>query len=237
MNRIRITTGIILLALFSATMAQSSQLTSLAELSTFMNSDYNYIEEQRARNALIEGSPYLEEEFTGGSLLFRDTYYRDLLLRYNIYEGHFEFKSDDQVLYFDPRYTEVDTVWMGEDRFIFQEYQEGKNTKRSYMQLLYEGDTTQVLVLRETILLQPEKAAGYEDAKPARFQPRADRLFVRFSGSPALEFTGKKSIPDLFPSYINELTNFTRKERLRFRSSHDLVALCSYYEQIRKNGE
>jgi hypothetical protein len=103
------------------------------------------------------------------------------------------------------------------------------------MQLLFEGDTTQVLVLRETILLQPEKAAGYEDAKPARFQPRADRLFVRLSGSPALEFSGKKSIPELFPSYSDELTTFTRKERLRFRSSDDLIALCRYYEQIRED--
>jgi hypothetical protein len=226
-----------LLAMCAVATAQSSQLTSLAELSTFMNSDYNYIEEQRARNALIEGSPYLEEEFTGGSLIFRDTYYKDLLLRYNIYEGHFEFKSDDQVLYFDPRYTEVDTVWMGDDRFIFQEFLDGKNTKRSYMQLLFEGDTTQVLVLRETILLQPEKAAGYEDAKPARFQPRADRLFVRFSGSPALEFSGKKSIPELFPSYADELTSFARKERLRFRSSDDLIVLCRHYEQIREDRE
>lgn len=233
MNDIKVTTGIILLALSAVTTAQLSQLTSLAELSTFMNSDYNYIEEQRARNALIEGSPYLEEEFSKGSLIFKDTYYKDLFLRYNVYEGHFEFKSDDHVLYFDPGYTEVDTVWMGEDRFIFQEYLDGKNTKRSYMELLYEGDTTQVLVLRETILLQPQKAAGYEDAKPARFQPRSDRLFVRFAGSPALEFSGRKSIPELFPSHAEQLTTFTRKERLRFRSADDLIALCNYYEQVR----
>ena len=227
---------IILTTLFATAsyfaLSQTPTLSSLEELTSFMRTDLNYNEEQRARNAIIAGSPYLEEEFTEGLLIFSDTYYRDLRLRYNIYEGHFEFESDGQVLYFDPRYTEVDTVWMGENKYIFQEYQDVRSLKRSYMQLLYENEGTQVLSLRETILLQPESAKGYEDAKPARFQPRPDRLFVRFQGEPAREFSGKKSIPELFPEHANELDTYSKKERLRFRQPEELIELCKYYDHL-----
>ena len=215
-------------------LSQTPAITPLSDLNTFMRSDFNYLEQQRARSAIIEGSPYLEEEFTDGSLIFRDTYYRELQLRYNIYEGHFEFKSDEQVLYFDPRYTEVDTVWMGENKFIFQEYQDVRSPKRSYMQLLYENEGTHVLSLRETILLQPESAKGYEDEKPARFQPRPDKLFVKFKEEPAREFSGRKSIPELFSEHVDELDAYARKERLRFRQPEDLIELCKYYDHLRQ---
>jgi hypothetical protein len=215
-------------------LSQTPAITPLSDLNTFMRSDFNYLEQQRARNTIIQGTPYLEDEFTDGALSFRDTYYRDLRLRYNIYEGHFEFESEGQVLYFDPRYTEVDTVWMGDNKFIFQEHQDVRSVKRSYMQLLYENMGTQVLSLRETILLQPESAKGYEDAKPARFQSRPDRLFVRFGKEPAREFSGRKSIPEIFPGYAGELEAFAKKERLRFRQPEELIELCKYYDRLRQ---
>jgi hypothetical protein len=182
MNRIKVTTGIILFALSAVAAAQTPQLTSLAELSSFMRSDYNYIEEQRARNAMVEGSPYLEEEFTGGSLIFRDTpitrtcccgiISTKAILNSNLMTRCSILIPDTQ------KWTQSGS---GKRSLFSRSTWMEKHAKRSYMQLQYEGDTTQALVLLETILLPPEKAAGYEDAKPARFQPRTDRLFVRFS--------------------------------------------------------
>ena len=234
MKSLKILSVAIIVAVGPSSFSQTPALTPLSDLSTFMLSDYNYLEEQRTRNAIIEGTPYLDEEFTEGSLVFKDKYYKELQLRYNMYEGHFEFKSDGQVLYFDPRYTEVDTVWMGENKFIFHQYQDVRNAKRSYMQLLYENKGTRVLSLRETVLLHPESAKGYEDAKPARFQQHPDRLFVSLQGKPAQEFSGRKSIPDLFPNYADELTAYAKKKRLRFRQSEELIELCKHYDVLRQ---
>ncbi len=226
------TTGIILFSLCISAGAQPLGVTTLTDISDFMQSNYNYNREYRASSAMIEGSPYLSEEFVAGSLSYRDSYYRDLQLRYNVYDGHFEFKSEDEILYFDPRYTEVDTVWIGNDTYIFQEYIEARNVKRSYMQLLYDSDGIQAFKQYEIILLEPEPPRGYEDAKPARFQQRPERLFVRFKGDPAQEFPGRKSIPELFPAYADELITYTKKDRLRFRKPEDLVLLCKYYNSL-----
>lgn len=234
MNILKISLISIWLTISYVALSQTPTLRSLEDMTSFIRSDFNYMEEQRARNAIVAGSPYLDEDFTAGSLVFKDAYYRDLSLRYNVYEGHFEFESEGQVLYFDPRYTEVDTVWMGEKKFIFQDYRDVRSLKRSYMELLYESEGNGVLKLRETILLQPEKAQGYEDAKPARFQERPDRLFVRFGNEPALEFTGKKSIPVLFPEHRDQLLTYTKKERLKFRQPEDLIKLCAYYDSLKR---
>jgi len=230
MNRSEFATGILLLMCLLSIRAQTPNTSPLNDLSSFMKSDYIYNMEQQSRNALIKGSPYLTEEFSEGSLSFRDSFYRDLQLRYNIYEG----RSGNKVLYFDPQYTEVDTVWIGNDTYIFQEYNDKKNVKRSYLHMLYDGNGIQAFALKEIILLQAEQAKGYSTAKPARFQQMSDRLFVRFGEEPAQEFSNRRSISKLFPVHTDELSSYAKKERLRFRQPEDLIELCSFYDSLQR---
>src|SRR6056297_1326296 len=193
--------GIIIISLCMSAHAQAPVISKLPELNTFMQSDYHYKKDLRDRNAEIEGSPYLSEEFSTGSLSFRDTYYKDLQLRFNVYEGHFEFMSGDEILYFDPRYTEVDTVWMGDEKYIYVSHDNGRNTRRNYMKILLDGPA-KVLLLREIILLEPEEASGYEEARPARFEPRPGVTYVQVGDEPALEFKNRRSIDDVFPDHV-----------------------------------
>lgn len=223
---------LILVFLICPGINSQSTLTNLSELTSFMKSDYSYIKEQRERNSQIEGTPYLDEGFTEGKLVYQDKLYKGLQLRYNIYEGHFEFKSEGEILYFDPRYTEVDTVWIGQEKYIYAPYADNSREKRSYMHLLYDGNT-QVLSLRETLLLQPEKAQGYADAKPARFRELPPRMFVSKDGKPAVEFSNRRSIEEVFPDHADKLETYAKKQRLRFRSPDELVELVEYYEDIR----
>jgi hypothetical protein len=234
MNRSEFATGILLLTCLLSIRAQTPNTSPLNDLSSFMKSDYIYNMEQQSRNTLIKGSPYLSEEFSAGSLSFRDSYYRDLQLRYNIYEGRFEFKSGNKVLYFDPQYTEVDTVWIGNDTYIFQEYNDKRNVKRSYLHMLYDGNGIQAFALKEITLLQAEQAKGYATAKPARFQQMPDRLFVRFGEEPAQEFSNRRSISKLFPAHTDELRSYAKKERLRFRQPEDLIELCRFYDSLQQ---
>lgn len=231
MKILKIALGTIIISLCLSAHAQAPVISRLPELNTFMQSDYNYKKDLRIRTATIEGSPYLSEEFSAGSLSFRDTYYRDLQLRFNAYEGHFEFKSDDEVLYFDPRYTEVDTVWMENDKYIYIEHDNGRNIKRSYMKLLHDGPA-KVLLLKEIILLEPEKASGYEEALPARFEPRAGVIYLQVGDKPALEFKNRRSIDDIFPDHANALEKYAKTKKLRFRDPEDLVTLVKYYKTL-----
>lgn len=231
MQIIKGTLGIVITSLCLSAQAQAPVISKLPELNTFMQSDYHYKKDLRDRNAKIEGSPYLSEEFSTGSLSFRDTYYKDLQLRFNVYQGHFEFKSGDEVLYFDPRYTEVDTVWMGDEKYIYVAHDNGRNTRRNYMKILHDGPA-KVLLLREISLLEPEEASGYEEARPARFEPRPGVLYVQVGDEPALEFKNKRSIDDVFPDHVKALEQYARSKKLRFRDPEDLLTLVKYYNTL-----
>lgn len=223
----------ILATMFSTAIlyAQTPMITSGAEFNSFMKSDLNYLEAQEARYARTEGSPYLEEEFKPGALVYKNKLFTNLKLRYNYYEGYFEFKTGDEVKFYDPRYTEVDTVWLESNKYIYVEHDNGKDIRRNYMKLLYDGPV-KVLSFKEIIMLDPEPASGYEAARPARFDPRPEVVYVQFGKDPAVEFKGKRSIEEVFPDHEKELEKYAKSEKLRFRDPEDLVTLVKYYNTL-----
>lgn len=233
MNNLKTHSLMLLFIIISGTaIFAQGNITNLSELTSFMKSDYNYIIEQREKNKNIQGSPYLDDAFSDGQLVYQDRLYKGLRLRYNVYEGHFEFESEGEILYFDPRYTEVDTVWIGNKKYIYAPYKDNNRDKRSYMHLVHDGNT-QVLTLMETLLLQPESAQGYEEAKPARFRQMPMRHFVSLDKQPAVEFQNKRSIEEVFPAHADELEKYAKSNRLKFKETGDLVQLVTYYDSIR----
>lgn len=231
MNKIIIIGLLVMLPGAGIIAAQTPMITSGAEFNSFMKSDLSYLEEQEARYAKIEGSPYLDEEFKPGGLVYKNKLFTNLQLRYNYYEGYFEFKTGDVVKFYDPRYTEVDTVWLESNKYIYIEHDNGKNIRRNYMKLLYDGPV-KVLSFKEIIMLDPEPASGYEAARSARFDPRPEVFYVQFGEAPAVEFKNKRSIEEVFPDHGKELGKYAKSEKLRFRNPEDLVALVKYYNTL-----
>ncbi|MFH0758819.1 MAG: hypothetical protein V2B15_16135 [Bacteroidota bacterium] len=220
--------------LVTATMVagQTASISSWSDVINFMNSDLDYLENQRERYSKIEGSAYVDEAFQTGSVSYNRKKYMGLQLRHNPYEGYFEFKTDQGIKYIDPRVTPIDTVWLGEDTFIYIPYQSGKAVKRDYMKLISQG-STRVLRFSQVILIQPEPAKGYQEAKPARFEKRGDVIFIQTGDQTALEFSGKKSLEDIFPGHHAQLLEFARSEKLNLKKSGDIVRLCAYFDSIR----
>lgn len=210
---------------------QTPAIISGSDFNNFINSDLRYMREQDAFYARVDGSPYLDEEFKSGALVYNNKLYANLSLRYNYYEGYFEFKAGDEVKYYDPRYLEVDTVWLENDKFIYVEFDNGRNVRRNYMKLLHDGPV-KVLSYREIVLLEAQKAKGYEDARPARFDPRPEVIYIQFGDAPAVEFKNKRSIGEVFPDRTEVLEKYAKSEKLKFRDPDDLVTLVKYYETL-----
>lgn len=211
--------------------AQTPMISSGAEFNSFMKSDLSYLEEQEARYAKIEGSPYQDTAFKPGALIYNKKLYANLKLRYNYYEGYFEFKNGDEIKYYDPRYIEVDTVWLENSKYIYIEHDNGKNIRRNYMKLILDGPV-KVLTFKEIIKLDPEEASGYEAARPARFDPRPEVIYLQIGDAPAVEFKSRRSIAQVFPDHVNELEKYAKSEKLRFRDPADLVALVQFYDTL-----
>lgn len=220
-----------MLGMLAPAMSQTGRITSVSEMMTYLNADMDYLQKQKERYSRIEGTPYVDEEFRKGSLYFSRTLFTNLELRYNVYEGYFEFKSDDGFKYIDPRRTPVDTVWLNGDTYLYITFQSGKQMRQKFMKLISDSGT-RVLLNHRVVLSQPEAAKGYEEAKPARFEKLADAVFIQHPGNSAREFKGKKSMMQLFPEHHKQLSEFVKSEKLKLKKTGDIVRLVAYYDSL-----
>ena len=212
--------------------AQTSMISSDRDMITFINSDLDYIENQRDRYEKIEGSAYLDEAFHKASVSCQGKKYTGLQLRHNPYEGYFEFKTDQGIKFFDPRITPIDSICIESDTFIYVSYQSGNTVKRDYMKLMNRG-ATRVFQFSQVILIQPEPAKGYEEAKPARFEKRGELILIQTGEQITREFKGKKSIKDIFPEHYVKLSDYVKSEKLKLKDTGDIISLCAYFDSIR----
>lgn len=220
-----------LLLLLLPGMAQTNIMLNGSDLYTFANSDHDYLKSRNEKYRTIEGSPYLDDEFRQGSLYFNKTRYTGVSLRYNAYEGYFEFETDEGVRYFDPRVTKIDTVWLEGDTFHYVYFHHGRTNKQTYMKALHSGAAS-VYWYDEVILTQPEESTGYTAAKPSSFQKLAGSVYIQVEGKPALELKGKKSLEEIFPDHQEELSDYIKAEKLKLKNTEDVIRLCQHYESL-----
>ena len=221
-----------LLTTFTRVAGQTSNISSEADIITFMNSDHDYIQNQKDLHTKIEGSAYLDEAFQSGSVSYNQKKYKGLQLRYNPYKGYFEFQTDQGIKFIDPRITPIDTVWLEKDTYIYVLYRVGKAMKRDYMKIMNQGPT-RVLQLSQIILIQPEPAKGYQEAKIARFEQRDNEIFIQTGNQPAMKFKGKKSLEEIFPADHAALSDYAKAEKLKLKKIGEIVSLCAYYDTLR----
>jgi hypothetical protein len=216
---------------FQLAIGQTNLISSGSDLITFLNSDLDYIENQMDRYSKIEGSAYLDEEFQEGSLSINQKEYVNILLRYNSYEGYFEFKTPEAIKYFDPRLTSVDTVWLGGNTYLYVDFQFGKGQSKTYMKLA-GGSSTKVFSYDQMILSQAEPAKGYEDAKPARFKPLAEKIYIQRQQEVCTEFKGKKNMEEIFPDHHSQLSKYAKSEKLKLKNVGDVIRLCRHFDSL-----
>ena len=223
---------IALICLTQTVSAQTNIISSGSDMINFLNADLDYIKNKDARYSRIEGSPYLDESFQTGSISYKQVKYVGLDLRFNPFEGYFEFQTEQGIRFLNPSVTRVDTVWGGEDTYLYVHYVSGKATKQTFMKAAYTGPT-RVLLHNEVVLVQAEEATGYEAFKPARFEKLAESIFLGEEGSPAVEFKGKKSLEEIFPEHHAELGKFIKSEKLKLKKVEDVIRLCKYRDSLR----
>lgn len=221
-----------LLILSQVGMAQTNMIASAADLANFLNSDLDYIEARNERYSTLEGSPYLDSEFHPGSLSINKTKFTGISLRYNCYEGYFEFETEQGVKYFDQKVTRIDTVWLEGDTFLYVYFQLGKSRRQTFMKAAHIGPTS-VYLHNKIIVTQAEQTSGYVAEKPPSFQKVAESIYIQEEGKPAMEFKGKKSLEAIFPKNYNQLNSYVKSEKLKLKKIEDVVRLCKYYDAQR----
>lgn len=202
-----------------------------------IKSENSYLQNRHEHYTTIDGTPYLDEEFSKGSLSLGQSQINNIDLRYNIYEDHFEYLDEDVVKFIDPRINQVDTIWLKNETYLYVSLNAGKQVKMTYMKMVH-GDGTRVLLKHRILLTDPQKDQGYREAKPPAFTRQQDLIFVQPTGSHAMEFKGKKSLEELFPDNYQQLSDYAKSEKLRLKKLDDIVRLCLYFDSLKtKNVE
>lgn len=180
----------------------------------------------------IKGSPFLNEDFTEGSVFTTSkTRFDGIPLRYNIFNDQIEFKSDDEQILALPAPEVIEKVEMGEYLFEYIPYSNYKNIRRGFFIVHEKGKAT--LYSRPRIVFEEAKnPAAYQDAQPARFIRKPDVYYIRIGMDPAKPVSGKKDLEAVFSPDNKELNNFIKNRKIKPGNAESLKELVIFYNSL-----
>ena len=179
----------------------------------------------------IQGTPYLDEEFSSGKIITPDgAIYENIPLRYNAFSDDLEFQKGEDTYNIDPK-TIIKRAEFGGTVFCCMKYDSGSKIQNGLFEILTEGKA--ILLIKYIIKLLPkEKVQAFVDPKPARFDPPVKEYYIAFNDLPAKLITNKKSLLELFGGQKDEMESFISKNKLSTREDATLTKIIAHYNSL-----
>jgi len=177
--------------------------------------------------AEIEGSPYLNTEFTDGMVCFRDSSALKLKLRYDIYASRMEYQINGvNYVIGNPQFLEK--VIIGESVFVYM----NTDGKPGYFELLEPGRCA--LLLKRTMIFVPEEGPKPIEGiiKPAHFTRDADELFLSVNGGIPAEIKNMKSVTAALHDHEAQVESFLENEKIKKARQENLIKVVKYYNSL-----
>ena len=180
----------------------------------------------------INGSPFLHEEFTEGSVYTTSkTQFVSVPLRYNIFNDQIEFRSNDGQAYEIAVPEVIEKVDFGDYQMEFLPYLSSKKLKRGYFNVLEKGHSS--LYSKPKVLFEEAKNPGaYQDAQPAKFTRRPDEYYIKVGMDAAKPVFKSKDIETIFPDHQKEVISFLKKNKLKHNNPDHLRELVQFYNSL-----
>jgi hypothetical protein len=181
----------------------------------------------------INGSPWENAEFIAGEIYSSgNQHYSGVPLRYNIYSNQIEFKKPEGGVFEISPPEIIDSVFIGESRYIFYPFVIGSRTQKSYFKALTKG-SPMLLVKMNVILKEAELPGAYKEAVPASFQRMQDDFYIAEYPGDAIKFSGKKDFLELLKSHSEEMEQFIKQNKTKFSRQEDLIKLMGFYYSLK----
>ena len=182
----------------------------------------------------IEGSPYLNENFSFGSI---SSFKQKFSIRYNIYNDIFEVRQGkDSIINLNKRNTSYVISYEGLDFKSFYYLPEKKDSKTyEYFAILTNKNDSIVLLKKynKTFTEKRKATTSYGSDKPARFSKSPiETYFIKINDS-IIEIRLKaKDLYSLFPEKQIVLKNYIKKNKLKFKDEKDLIKAINYINTL-----
>jgi len=179
----------------------------------------------------IEGTPYLNEEFSPGMIItIEGKTYDTIPLRYNAYTDDLEFQKGEDTYNIDPK-TIVRRAEFGGAVFGCMKYDSFGKTQNGLFEILTEGKA--ILLIKYTIrFLEKEKVQAFVDPKPARFEASKKEYYISFDDAVAKLITNKKNLLELFVDRKDEMESYISKNKLSIREDDDLTKIIAHFNSL-----
>jgi len=186
---------------------------------------------QQASAAKIEGTPYLNEQFIEGEIVFGESNRTKVPVRYNIFQDLMEYQQNGKALALDPS-KKIKTVKIGEEVFIVDKYSLEGKSKLGFLSVLDTGKMT--LVSKKIVKYQaPLEGRGLDGGDlPAKFSRSSDAFFYRIGEGELKEVGNLKELIAGLPDKQEEIKQFAKKEKISPKKQEELRKLVRYYNSL-----
>jgi hypothetical protein len=175
----------------------------------------------------VKGSPYLTDHFSKGELHTSNGIYKDLDMKYDIYEGTFLLKINNQNNYLDQNQSTRMVLCDGK-RFYLKNLGTASKPKHEFLILV---DSSQVsLFVKKNVSLRPEEPpkAMETQAHPAEFVKQKDSYYIQLGTGNMILIENPKDLYAIFADKANGLKELIKKEKLSFKKEEDVVKMMQY---------
>lgn len=184
----------------------------------------------RGENMIIEysGSPYLSADFKKGTIeLIDGKIFKDIPLRYNIFNDNFEIKNKEEEFGLE-KSKKFHEFKMGELIFRYEKYQITKNKEgEGYLEVLTEGAYT-LYCKHNVSFTQAKKAAAYKEAVPPTFKKLGTDYLMQHDTGNIIRVKTSGDILKKYPEVESLLKVYAPKGKIKLREKEDFIKLVEY---------
>jgi len=178
----------------------------------------------------IKGSPYYTSEFHKSDIHFSNgKVYKNIHVRFNLYEKVLEFKRGDQ-WYKLTNAVQIDKIILEGEEFKLIE-----NSAKLYDNGFYEVELNgEYKVLRQmSVSFREAKVASsrYVETVEAEFVREKDKYYLSLKGGDIVSFKNRKSFEKIFDEENPELINFVKRNKLNPSKVDDLKKIASFLNE------
>lgn len=175
----------------------------------------------------IEGTAFLNKNFSKGEIFTTYGNYKDVEMKYDIYEGSFLLNVDNKTMYLD-QLPSVKKIELDGTDFFIKKYKINGKDRQSFMIRLDSGQVS--LYAKKNVSLRPEEPPkALESAShPARFVAQPDSYFLQMGSGNLVLIESIKDFYEIFPEKAEPLKSFAKKEKLGVKKEKELIQIVQF---------
>jgi len=186
-------------------------------------------------NYEVEGSAYYCDSFQLASVILSSgVEYKNVPIRYNIYNDKMEFQNSKGVAYNINNPSAVSEILINDGpKFSYVHYISKGKSSEFFVEIIADGKAR--LLKKHAITLIPAQPAGtHTEAKPPKLVPRPSDYYIQIGTVDPLPFKNSKQLIDILSEYSSAINFSPLTPQLSKNREESFVEIVNYFNEKNK---